>query len=495
MPTTLTTPHATSAASAAEEGVAFPEIDGARPTTPTNRSIYADAAAPVDPPLAERIRATRDWRKEYLTHVRALTAASGADARASLAIAEAGLASMHRRLVVDRDGRALSLSDAVAAGGRDRDRLGLGRIEGTGRRESELSVPYRGSPLRGAALLAQLDRWVAGGIVEPSFAAAIRRVVEHPEWLALPGRRVALVGAGAEMSPLEPLSRWGADVVALDVPQPAVWERIGTVARGGAGPLTFPAAPDGRPGLDLLRALPEARAFLEAASPGQDLVLGMYAYADGGTHVRLSAAFDALAGHFLADRPRTALAYLATPTDAFVVPDEVVADARARYAGRGVGRVLQTPVRRAARGALFAPAYTDGGRVADVLVEQQGPNYALAKRLQRWRGVLAERERRTVSFNVAPAAMTRSVTKNRVLAAAYRGAGRFGVEIFAPATCRALMAALLVHDVHRSRPPRRHPEELFSEAAAHGGLWRAPYEPRSVLGLAALLGLAGLGRR
>ena len=51
------------------------------------------------------------------------------------------------------------------------------------------------------------------------------------------------------------------------------------------------------------------------------------------------------------------------------------------------------------------------------------------------------------------------------------------------------MAALLVHDLHAGAPAHGHPEALFSDQAAHGGLWRAAYEPRSVLGLAALAGL------
>jgi hypothetical protein len=96
---------------------------------------------------------------------------------------------------------------------------------------------------------------------------------------------------------------------------------------------------------------------------------------------------------------------------------------------------------------------------------------------------------------VAPATRTRSVTSNRVLAAAYAGAPRFGVEVFEPDTATALMAALLVRDL---RDPSAagaptsvlsHPLELFVESAAHGGLWRNAFQPRSVLPLAAVLGL------
>jgi hypothetical protein len=292
------------------------------------------------------------------------------------------------------------------------------------------------------------------------------------------------------MGPLAPLTAWGARVLAVDVPRADVQRRIAAVGALGAGRVTVPVGPDGAPGADLVRSLPEVRAWLDEAAGADRLVLGTYAYADGGTHVRLSAAADALAADLLERRPGTALAYLATPTDAFVVPEDVVAASRSAWASRGVRRLAQAPVRAASRGRLYAPAYADGRPVADVLVEQQGPNYALAKRLQRWRGVAARRAGHVVSFNVAPASWTRSVTKNRMLAAAYAGAHRFGVEVFAPETSRTLMAALLVHDLQAPAPASgAHPEALFSDAAAHGGLWRAAYDPRSVLGLAALTGL------
>ena len=83
------------------------------------------------------------------------------------------------------------------------------------------------------------------------------------------------------------------------------------------------------------------------------------------------------------------------------------------------------------------------------------------------------------------------MVKNRALAAAFAGAHRFGVEVFDPATSNTLMAALLVHDLRSRRGrARAHPWQDEAYAAAHGGLWRAPYEPRSALGLAALLGYA-----
>jgi hypothetical protein len=144
----------------------------------------------------------------------------------------------------------------------------------------------------------------------------------------------------------------------------------------------------------------------------------------------------------------------------------------------------------ASGGRLLRRAYPPGADpgINDSLVAQQGPNYALAKRLQRWRATVARQAGTTVSLNVAPPTRTRSVLKNRALAAAYAGAHRFGAEVFEPATTRVLMAALLVHDLHNAGPPHPHPWQDEADAAAHGGLWRIAYTPRSALVLAALLG-------
>ena len=148
------------------------------------------------------------------------------------------------------------------------------------------------------------------------------------------------------------------------------------------------------------------------------------------------------------------------------------------------------PLRPASRGRLLSRAYPPGADpgICDSLIPQQGPNYALAKRVHRWRAAAAREDGAIVSMNLAPPTRTRSVLKNRVLAAAYVGAPRFGVEVFEPATTRTLMAALLVHDLYADRPARAEPWQDEAHAAAHGGLWRIAYAPRSALPLAALLG-------
>ena len=222
-------------------------------------------------------------------------------------------------------------------------------------------------------------------------------------------------------------------------------------------------------------------------------MLGNYVYADGGANVAVCAAADALTMRLQAARGDVALAFLATPTDVFAVPADAVAQSVRAYGERSrTAKLAGRPLRAVSRGRLLRRAYVPGADPGsnDSLVPQQGPNYALAKRLQRWRATVAREAGTTVSLNVAPPTRTRSVTKNRTLAAAYAGAHRFGAEVFEPATTRVLMAALLVHDLRATGPVHAHPWQDEAYAAAHGGLWRIAYAPRSALGLAALLGYA-----
>ncbi|NYF98154.1 hypothetical protein [Janibacter cremeus] len=483
-------------------GVHFPADDqGRRSTTTTTRGVLADSVRGVDAALAQRIDGAREWRKDYVDLVHAVTAASAGSADRAARIAADGLASMRRRMVlVDDSGAQAPLDEAMLPMPAGAAPFGTETVQGTAEPETTLRVPLAGRVLEGEELRGQLASWVDRGIVEPSFAAAIGEVIDHPEWLTLPGRRVLLVGAGAEMGPLETLLSWGADVMAIDLPRSRAWRHKKGLATRGAGTLTFPVDESGDSGADVVHQPGQVLEWIRRTRGGDPLAVGMHAYADSGVHVRVSAAMDLLMDELTADDAETALAWLATPTDAFVVPPEVVAAARERWAARGITlKSAQAPVRALGRGKLFAPAYRDAHEgqpgIADVLVPQQGPNYAIAKRLQRWRGVSAEGAGQRVSFNVAPATWTRSVTKNPVLGAAYGGAHHFGVEVFAPESVRPLMAALLVRDLVRQRPERSHPEELFSDAAAHGGLWRVGYEPKTALGVAAAAGLPGSLRR
>lgn len=493
---------------APDRGVVFPLVDGERSTTATGQAVFADAARAVDPDLADRIASVGSWYQRYVDLAGQLVEAEIVRAPDAGAVPSAGLRSIHERFRYRRDGEDLPLDEVLGIGA-DRE-LSTVTVEGQGTGgDRELQVPYRGDLLSGDALHRQLDRWVDAGTAEPSFAEAIRRVVAHPDWLDLSDRTFVVAGAGAEMGPLAPLCRWNARLALIDLPRPALWERIlATVREGGAEavvPVREGHADGTSPleevaGADLVTELPEIGAWLDRIGSGP-LTLGNYVYADGAMNVRVSAAVDLLTARLAERRDDLSLAVLGTPTDVYAVPDGTRHASRDRFSHASLRRRLT----RAVTGdRFFAPNYgeavttPDGQRygIADCLVPQQGPNYALAKRLHRWRARWARARGLVSSINVAPPTRTVSVIKNRILAAAYEAAPAYDVEIFEPETSRVLMAAMLVHDLREPRSaanPERaldHPLDLLSQGAIHGGLWRIAFAPRTVLPLAVVRGMA-----
>lgn len=494
-------------ASDEQHGLVFPSDEqGERSTSKAGRAVVADALRPTDPTGARAAEHETGWRSGYLAHFRRLVEAGLGSPEDAAAVARAGLASLHSRMrVLDEEGAERALGEWPEPA----TRLEQVEVRGTADPVTELVLPYRGERLRGDAVRSRIETWVAAGVVEPTVAEAVEQVLANPEWLRLEGHTLAVLGAGAEMGPLPSLMRWGARVAAVDLARPAIWERVLGLAADGAGTLVVPVVTSGRPtgdpaegsggsngplersaGVDLLGDVPLVEGWL-SEQPGT-LVLGNYVYADGATNVRVSMAVEELTVRLQEARDDVALAFLATPTDVFAVPGDAVRHSTDAYEHRSVrAKTLGRPLRTLSGGRLLRRSYAAGSDpgIIDSLVPQQGPNYALAKRLQRWRATVARRDGATVSMNVAPPTRTRSVVKNRALAAAYAGAHRFGVEVFEPATSNVLMAALLVHDLHTGGGPRHeHPWQDEAYGAAHGGLWRAPYAPRSALGLAALLG-------
>jgi hypothetical protein len=492
-----------------DQGLVIPRgSDGKRSSIAFGRAVFADALRAVDAAGASAIEAERDWHARYPAHVARLVAAGAASPAAALAVARAGLASLRARLRFSAGSAESALDAVLAPRGHD---WRVARLAGRGdARPAPLEVPYRGALLRGEAIARQLDAWLAAGMVEPSFVAMVRWVLDHPDALDLSDQRIALLGARAEMGPLPQLARWRAQVVAVDLPRPDIWRRI--VADVDAGNATLYAPLRGGSADDADAIIAHGGADLLADTPGivdwlcdsdLPLTIGAYAYLDGALHVRVSAAMDAIQAAVLARRPDSTLAMLATPTDVYAVPAAVRAAAHARFAARGIGAKLAAALSggRLMRRNVVQEIVAEGGArygIADAMVVQQGPNYALAKRLQQWRAIDARAAGARVSIHVAPPATTFSVVKNKLLANAYRAAIRFGVEAFEPRTAAALMAACLVHDLRNpaaiAHPstPLAHPLELLMHGAAHGGLWRIGHQPRSVLPLAAVLGSVGL---
>jgi hypothetical protein len=492
------------------QGADFPERKGKRSSMRLGKRVFAGCVRDADPELAAQIDSIGNWREDYAGPCRDVVGVAATSHDNALHAATTGLRILHEEFVFGRDGQEQNLAQAVA----DPNVTGFAHVAVIGSKDLKkpaLVLPYHGRLLAGSELRAQLAKWAKDGIAEPTFETALGNVLDNPEWLDLTGVHVALLGAGAELGPLRQLLQWGADVWAVDLPRPEVWQRLIAAAVDSPGVLHVPV-PAGGPlpesedhdglaqiaGANIITQTPELRRWLDLIT--EPFVLANYGYADGALNVRLSMACDAIAADIIAKRDDVMLSFLATPTDAFAVPASAMEMARERWHENMLARAARRPLSVA---GLFQPNYQhsvtnqlgDEVGIADCIVPQQGPNYLLAKRLQRFRAVTARAAGIRVSLNVAPATRTVSVVKNKALAAAYEGADQFGIEVFAPETCNTVMAAAMIRDLRdptsltNPQIPVTNPMDLFSDAANHGGLWRVAYDPRSVLGVAAVVGM------
>ena len=187
-------------------------------------------------------------------------------------------------------------------------------------------------------------------------------------------------------------------------------------------------------------------------------------------------------------------AYLCTPTDVHVIPPAAHAAAESQSNSLELVNVVCKATCNLGMSLISnvkPPVVSADGTnyyLVDGLVNKQGPNYALAKRMQHWRAVVARQENRCrVSSNIAPSTATASVVSNRLFAMAYEGMPFFRpMEVFQQETSNAVMGALLLRDVSDSSTPSnpslplKHPLQLFSFGSFHGGVWRMAYTVDSI---------------
>lgn len=491
-------------------GITFPAApDGLRSTTRAGARILASALAELGATDSQSALQEARWRRAYPRHFRNLVEGGLASPEAALASARAGLATAWDTLRWDTGRGETSLVEALANPGEPLQTLSL-----RGRGDAAVvpwAVPWQGEQLAGTRLQAKIADWQARGIIEATAARAFERCIANPAWFDLSDRTLVLLGAGSEAGPLRWLTRWRANVIAVDIQRSAVWQRIADLALAGNGILHVPVRglnavdADGdwhaQAGADLLTEAPNIAAWLRTFDGPLDVAA--LAYLDGERHVRVAMGMDMIVHATCRADARTSMAFLATPTDVFAVSRETAQAAMAAYEARPLAsRTFQGSLHLAMGDRFFHPnveslVHSGNGQaygVVDSLVIEQGPNYALAKRLQQWRALCARADGHRVSLNVAPSTTTASVIKNPALAAGFAGASSFGIEVFDPETTNALMAALWVHDLRfdgsaaNPRAPLVHPFELFMDNACHGGLWTSAYLPRSALPFAAALG-------
>ncbi|SDX45806.1 hypothetical protein [Marinobacter mobilis] len=494
-------------------GVCFP-LNGQnqRSTSDFGKQVMAAALAGVSDESAQAILAERSWRKNYYRHAPKLTALSSANTAHSLQIAEQGLDAVHNGFRFSRGGTEQLLSQAM-----DRyteSTLHTGCVEGTGAvTNRRFEMPYRGDRLSGEAFTTQVNAWERKGIIEPSCAQALRDISTRDLATEIRGHRFALLGASSEMGPCLTLLALGATVIAVDLDRPQIWAKLIACARELPGTLLFPMHQPystelsdeelaASAGANLLTETPEIRTWL-CSLPGP-MTVGAYAYLDGAKHVSLAVAMDAIVKAVLARDPRNAFAFMLTPTDVFAIPEETAEASERAYARSVCGGGFPGRLRAAGRRKhMFKPnlvsrVSSDNGRqfgLIDSLVPQQGPNYNLAKNIQRWRAIVARQQGHRVSANVAAATMTASVTSNKLFELGYEGCALFGIEAFEPDTNRSLMAGLLIYDMIAEESVANpdvqldNPQELFMFGANHGGFWRTAFQVRSALHAAVLVGV------
>jgi len=441
-------------------------------------------------------------------HFLGLVEAQCKSKEAALKIARKGLETARETFqFISPDGTSTSLEEAMSA--KCENAFHTGFVQGAGQVEMAdgFTVPYKGKTVSGQELKNLVKFWVQYGTIEPSAGEAIIKVVDNPKWLKeIKEYYFVLLGAGSAMGPFEVLMSLGANVIAIDLDRPAIWSRLLSRADKSAGTITFPMRKKldanasreevcANAGCNLFTDTPAIRDWLLELHPGKTFVVGSYAYLNGPLHVQVTLAMDAITKDLSEKRmPKPILAYLCTPTDIHLIPQEAheasVAMSKA-YRGNifcklvsafSMGKKLRRNAKEPLEGTGGPFHYVNGLSVA------QGPNYALAKRMQHWRAIIAREDAKCiVSSNVAPSTSTLSVVQNKSFAMAYEGMPFFRpFEIFAPETSNAVMTALLFYDmldpssVANPRNDLSNPNRLFASGSFNGGAWRCAYEIDSI---------------
>ena len=505
------------------KGVDFPfdKQSNARSTTIVNQGAIAAASGAVDKAAGDAAAKVKNWRFGYSKHIVKNVELCCKSNAACLKVAETGLKYLHDHFEFNLDGKTMSVTEAMES---IKGSFETYTIKGTGKRPDDFQfcVPYQKftnnpkndiTQLKGDALLKQLDVWCKQGVIERDARDGIAAMVKKPEFHSthLKDKYFVLLGAGSAMGPLRVLLELGANVIAVDIDRDFVWKRLVKMARDSPGtmilPLKCPASAIksdedlyANAGADLLSQCPQIASWINDQVPGKQLVIGGYAYLDSALFVRLAIAMDAIMNKVLKTRKNAALGFLCSPTDVFVMPKECYESMQAHYKNQTLWQKLLkmvVPKNMLVKNAQHVAKGDNGEEfyIVDGLAVAQGPNYALAKRLQHWRCMLARAAGHTVSTNIAPSTATASVVHNPQFGAAYKGMGWFKpLEIVYQDLSNAVMTALLLRDVcdeNADANPKKdlgNQIRLFSSGSCHFGIWRMAFKCGSIGEVSAAIG-------
>jgi hypothetical protein len=442
------------------------------------------------------------------------------------------------------------------------------------------SVPCQGNTYTGAALHDLAKTFAAQGEAEASFADSIGEVAaslqNHPTRFSPPSDGVfVLIGATSEMGPCETLLKAGATVIALARKAgrggPKRWEELCAVARASGGRLICPVgvisgeegAKQTKDGADLFDFAPAdigADALVHTPEivnwlfdlftkhphcEGKRPLIYSGIYLDGGKFVRASVAMEFII-HELTERlvdttlntfaklgvcKVPALLYIDTPSHVHLLATNTFFEfftgaTKPNYnqAAPWWLRALSTVGLVWAPGnmKISDPSVNNAWSVADFSSVQQGPNYAVAKLIQRWRAIwsrhaglalgeagdhvphatwdgeappraIQKREKQLVSITTGPAAKTESVMHAKTMALVMKNIHLVPPNVaHEPETVRALMTLVMLRDLKSNKAMgnpnsvveqgfsgdvehSQHPMAFLVENAWHGGLWRSSY--------------------
>jgi hypothetical protein len=372
----------------------------------------------------------------------------------------------------DEDGKDQKLTDYLA--GQASDPLPLTVQSGTSSEPFALEVPCDGEVHRGPAVQALIDRLEAENGVTAAAAKALRWATQAE--LDLQGRKIVLLGAGAELAPTPLLLAAGADVLWIDITDPTFDPAThrGTLrhVKGGADLLTQPK---------------EILATIKAFAGDDTVSIGMFAYAAGqGREWRLEAAMNAIANALPRGTVEAVGLYISPTSAASVQSDDAEAGERRKSTAPVWQRVLSKT------GAL-GPAFAERGgkNVSRAIVPIQGASYQAAQYIAKALAAEAfatSRRIGKVSANVAGITNTRSMSLP-VFQAGFVGAKLFGIRIFDTETTRWLSGLLLMHDWLNRDTESDDPQVLF-ERQIHGGVYTTGYQLIDVIKYAAIYGFA-----
>jgi hypothetical protein len=508
-----------------------------RSTTSTAKMIYSAALEAANDEegrqACAKLKASSDkkWRYGYRPFVRAVASSMASHDASPLEIARAGLQSAHKSFNFRRKGfQEMSLMKACEDG-----TFTGSFVTGVTKQKSSsqpnfTGVPYNGKEYRGDDLVQLANDFSKSGQAEPSFSTSIHEIINDSTILkdGLTDHVFVLMGATSEMGPLTTLLDLGASVIALARPaskrDPEKWIRLLKKAENSPGKMIYPTrskdASIAGAGADALTDTPEIINWLVELFQTHPLVqnktLYMYSgiYLDGGMFVRASMAMEMIISECTKRLPSNklpALIYIDTPSHAHVVARETY-DGHLEQKknaplllkiGATCGLIKNPKV-------IENPGNKNGIVVMDFLATQQGPNYSLAKQLQRWRAIWARhsealifpgsngkevvKPKQLVSLTLGPAAKTDSVMHSPTMAMVMNTIEQVKPNVaHEPETVQALMTLIMIRDIKSSNALGNPANDqgdtkngtnphmnFLVENSWHGGYWRSPYAMDSV---------------